>query len=357
MKSIPALTGIRGVAALWVVFYHLQDLGLHEPRLAYLTQVTLFREGYRGVDLFFVLSGFILMYVHQPDFTVLRRDALWRFARARFWRVYPLNAVVLVLILALGIATGHTTAFTPGAILQSFTLSQRWLIPDAGALNGPSWSLSVELVGYAAFPVVALALNQVKSRRALMLLAFALLAALVLASLKLDFAFSNATGRLGLLRMIPAFAAGAALALFFRRPGVVAGRSLATISFIATIIVCSIANLAFLAVIPIAALVLGLASEAGMAHRIMASRPVVWLGKISFSLYLTHFIALQVLAAHMPGGHAGVMTSAATTALVITVVLAVSTVTYHVFERPLAQLSRHGAHRRRSRIEGQAFFF
>jgi peptidoglycan/LPS O-acetylase OafA/YrhL len=352
-KSIPGLTGVRGVAALWVVFYHLQDMGGHEARLAHLVDIRLFREGFRGVDLFFLLSGFILMYVHQADFLVLRRDATKRFLIGRFWRVYPLNAIVLALIIALGYAlpaVADPAQFTPLALVQSFTLAQRWFISDFGAINGPAWSLSVEVVGYAVFPLIAFLLNRLQEQRILACLAVLLLTGLVLASLPLHFADANVTGRLGLLRMFPAFIAGAALALMFLRSRTAPtfaqhsrqGGILATVSLIAIVAVCSVPSLAWLAVIPTGGLVLGLAYENGFAHRLMACGAVVFLGKISFSLYLTHFVALGLFAflTGNPASGSSLAESLGMTAFALTWVLVAAAAAYYLFERPIAQFSR-----------------
>ena len=140
-SAIPALTGIRGVAALWVVLYHMQDAAKRDSGFSPLKGLSWLSEGFRGVDLFFVLSGFILFYVHAEDFETLTWTKTRRYAVARFWRVYPLNAVVLLFIILLAWdlpGFRNPTSFTIGALLQSFLLAQRWLMPDLGSINGPS---------------------------------------------------------------------------------------------------------------------------------------------------------------------------------------------------------------------------
>jgi peptidoglycan/LPS O-acetylase OafA/YrhL len=351
-QAIPGLTGIRGVAALWVVFYHLQDAAKSEPRLAWLTALPWAREGYRGVDLFFVLSGFILMYVHQNDFLSLDWSRTRRYVAARFWRVYPLNAVTTLIIIALAMALPgfyDPAAFTPAAVIQSLALAQRWFMPDFGAINGPAWSLSVEILGYAVFPLIALGLNRIGSRHALVLTAAGCLVLLVVASVHFGFASRNVTGRITILRMFPSFIAGAALATFFaaghtRTPGWMARHAsgVAIASVLACLVAYAIPAAAVLAVFPIAALVLALAFQQGPVDRFMASAPILWLGRISFSLYLTHFTVLNLIlwtTASTDARH-GPFIDATYLLVVLLVVVMVAAAVYYGFERPIAQMRR-----------------
>lgn len=263
-RSTPALTGVRGVAALWVVIYHLQDVARTDPRFAPLTTVPLLREGFRGVDLFFLLSGFILFHVHAEDFRVPNWGATRAYAIARIGRVYPLNAAVLLMIIALCCALPglHDPAsFTVPSVLQSLLLAQRWLMPDFGAINGPSWSLSVEILGYAAFPVLAWRLARTRRPATHLLTAFLCLAALILAGRSLGFADTNITGRLALLRMFPAFAAGAALCAYARTdpPGLARHAGVIAIAAVLAItVLCGVPALAVLSIIPVAALIAAL---------------------------------------------------------------------------------------------------
>jgi peptidoglycan/LPS O-acetylase OafA/YrhL len=66
MRDIPSLTGLRGIAAIWVMLFHVSLLA---PLIgaAWLGRIGVFPVGWVGVDLFFVLSGFILMWVHGAE--------------------------------------------------------------------------------------------------------------------------------------------------------------------------------------------------------------------------------------------------------------------------------------------------
>ena len=62
-----SLTGVRGVAALWVVLFHIQELSIYQD-VSWLDLIPFAAGGFREVDLFFILSGFIMMHVHATDF-------------------------------------------------------------------------------------------------------------------------------------------------------------------------------------------------------------------------------------------------------------------------------------------------
>jgi peptidoglycan/LPS O-acetylase OafA/YrhL len=168
------MTGIRGVAALWVMSLHAQHDAGRSFGLPFLERFTILSNGWHGVDLFFMLSGFILMYAHGQDFLQIRKAPLIRFARLRFTRVYPLNAAVLLLIAVLVwlqpgfvayMRIEHNPAdFKLGGFLRTLFLATRWFLPGRGDWNEPVWSLSLEVLGYVAFPVLAFCALRISKR-------------------------------------------------------------------------------------------------------------------------------------------------------------------------------------------------
>ena len=95
--EIKALTGLRGVAALWVVWHHLG----REPGFAVPFGQALPLRGYLAVDLFFVLSGFVLSLAFADWFIA---GVNWRaagvFAARRLTRIWPMHAAALLALLA-----------------------------------------------------------------------------------------------------------------------------------------------------------------------------------------------------------------------------------------------------------------
>jgi len=147
-----ALDGMRGIAALAVVFLHAKDM----------LGPTLFPRGYLAVDFFFVLSGFVIAYAY--DGRLSSRNMLpSAFVVTRVIRFYPLYLAGLLIGLArecIFLAAHHSYAM-PLSTLISATISGLlfvpWPIPARNnglfPLNFPSWSLFYELavnIAYAA---------------------------------------------------------------------------------------------------------------------------------------------------------------------------------------------------------------
>jgi peptidoglycan/LPS O-acetylase OafA/YrhL len=180
-------------------------------------------KGYLAVDLFFVLSGFVIWY----NYAVRIRSGGWGEARAFLWRrfarVWPLHGAVLAgfagfaLLLAL---TGRDTAGYPWAELPlHILLVQNWgLLPEL-AWNHPAWSISTELAAYLLFPALVAAWRWEK------LPSWALLgiaAALALAIHALFALHGEATlgariEQLGLWRCLAGFAMGMVLSILWQR--------------------------------------------------------------------------------------------------------------------------------------------
>ena len=92
---IDALTSLRFFAALWVVFFH-QWLTYYPKTLGSWFYQTLISKGFLGVDIFFLLSGYILAYVYLKGARPPKVNKIF-FWRARFARIYPVYALSFLL--------------------------------------------------------------------------------------------------------------------------------------------------------------------------------------------------------------------------------------------------------------------
>ncbi len=303
--GIPSLTGIRGVAAILVVLHHIQgeapSFGFPAWKGNYLL-----RDGFRGVDLFFMLSGFVLMYVHTNDFKAITLDGLRRFYILRFFRVYPLNAFVLLLILLPVVFLPgflawsrmyDPTAFSPAGFVQTLLLANRWFMRDLGAWNERTWSLSLEILGYAAFPLLAWWICRESSRIRCAIYAIALIAALVVVQVAMGVANENAIGRSGLFRVFTCLPAGMAICriLDLSSPEERWAPRLATWSTILLMACLATPYTRVLAPFCFGGIILGVAFRRGAVNRFLASRPILFLGTVSFPLYLVHYIVLSIV--------------------------------------------------------------
>lgn len=144
---IRPLTSIRFFAAAIVVVYHsgAAFASTHAAVPAFVK--TFLLNGYAGVTFFFVLSGFILHHTYRSKLD--RPGALRNFAIARIARIYP---VYLLTVLAM---IPFTPTFAGWADVPQFFMVQWWITgPTAflGNWNGPSWTVSIEMAFYLAFP-------------------------------------------------------------------------------------------------------------------------------------------------------------------------------------------------------------
>jgi peptidoglycan/LPS O-acetylase OafA/YrhL len=309
--ALPSLTGIRGVAALWVVFFHIQNVAA-VLGLPWLAGLLIVKDGFRGVDLFFLLSGFILMHVHQRDFLKIEARAVLRFAALRVVRVYPLATVVLLLVAAMvlplpgfiawfrALGPAYAHGFSALGFVQTALLANRWFMRDFGEFNGPVWSLSVEMIAYATFPVLALMAARARSEILCLAAGLAMLVVLIVFQVAIHDMTANINGRLSIVRGMTCFSAGVAL---YRagafRPGAETGHrwgaSVALASTIALLLVLLIPKAAVLAPLCFAGMIMGVRFGRGAIDALLSSRIAIFLGEISFALYLVHLEPLNVL--------------------------------------------------------------
>src|SRR4028118_2377207 len=94
-KKLNLLQVYRGIAAVLVVMFHLTDMSAQ--RLNQVTFFNLFEAGWSGVDYFFVLSGFIMVYVHRS--AIGKKDQLKSFLVKRAVRIYPIYWIVSLIVL------------------------------------------------------------------------------------------------------------------------------------------------------------------------------------------------------------------------------------------------------------------
>jgi peptidoglycan/LPS O-acetylase OafA/YrhL len=155
-RAVPALTGIRFFAALFVFIYHYGAWGLDNAGLLPQPIATLLHNGYFGVSGFFVLSGFILSHAHPAAFVHGRQYV--DYLIARFGRIYPVYLLTLLVALPISLA-----ALTPHSALSVLLMVQAWYSPlsDNGfAWVLQAWTLSVELVFYLLFPFMVTGLRR-----------------------------------------------------------------------------------------------------------------------------------------------------------------------------------------------------
>ncbi|HEX5379841.1 MAG TPA: acyltransferase [Phenylobacterium sp.] len=289
--NIRSLTSLRFFAAMWVVLFH------YWPNLTG-TEVMpgVIGKGYLGVELFFTLSGFILCHVYRTGLEE-GRFRYGSFLWARLARVYPLHLATLAGLGVLALAaTAKGFAVDPNilswaSLPSQLTLTHAWGFAPVAGWNHPSWSISAEWFAYLTFPVFAWAALKLKDRPlvavgAAVAFLWALYAGFQAAA---GFPLTAATIRWGFLRIVPCFAFGCALhALWRARPATNRSLALAGAVFSGAVVTVSSALGApdALIVTALGGLILFLAQLAQTRSGILAQAPLVYLGEISYSVYM-----------------------------------------------------------------------
>lgn len=153
-EKLDPLTSLRAFAALAILVHHFVPVYLPQYSSKWLWK-TFVSEGFAGVTLFFVLSGFVLTYNYAETFRRLTLGGLRDFYVARFARVYPLFLLSFVLMVPFYEASKPEKPNPLLAAASNLTLTQS-LVPNVYhyfAFNGPSWSVSAEAFFYAVFPL------------------------------------------------------------------------------------------------------------------------------------------------------------------------------------------------------------
>lgn len=274
-----SLDAWRGICALIVAATHFHTNG-------YIHSSLLVQRAGRFVDFFFVLSGFVIAHAYRHR---LKGGGAWSFLMRRVGRLWPLHLVTLgatVLMAIAGSFLGLTIqGFVYGAIFANVTMTHSWGFLDRLTWNGPSWSISTEMFAYILFALLGWRLRGLRLDIACVIVLIASL--LVMAQYAPDF---QATYDFGIARCLVGFMAGVLTARLweltrFRPMGEIFAVCL---TFVAVVLLPD--RLGGLIVPVFAWTVLVFASDAGVVSRILKTASPQLLGRVSYSIYMTHYI-------------------------------------------------------------------
>jgi peptidoglycan/LPS O-acetylase OafA/YrhL len=160
-ERLYSLDILRGIGALTIVINHWSNFFFYQPAggalpLAFLLK-PLYSNGWRAVDLFFCLSGFVFFWLYS-DKIGRRQVGGWSFSVLRFTRLYPLHLLTLLFTAAVHLVMAHVfgkyficAESTPGQFLLQIFLASGWFDNTVVWFNGPVWSVSVEIALYIGF--------------------------------------------------------------------------------------------------------------------------------------------------------------------------------------------------------------
>jgi peptidoglycan/LPS O-acetylase OafA/YrhL len=314
-RHLQSLTPLRGIAALWVVFYHYT--GTYLPNLHVENYSHILDKGYLAVDLFFMLSGFVMTHVYHRAFTESVSGNYRNFLVARVARLYPLHLLVLVLFVATALAARVVAYATTGAVetiplqgprsfgaLIANLFMLQGLKASTLSWNYPAWSISLEFLAYLAFPFVLPVMWRARAATKLGL-ALLLFAALAWLAYLTAGDFNQWDGPDALLRCLPEFMLGTLLYSAFRSgtsTALLGSDAVALALSLGTILLLHLGAPDLLIVAAFAVLILAAVANTGTFAQALNVKPLIWLGDISYSLYLIHslvqYATTELLDAH-----------------------------------------------------------
>jgi peptidoglycan/LPS O-acetylase OafA/YrhL len=376
VARLAAMDGLRGIAIATVLWYHVWQIswfGVGFSLFGFDAQ-TFPETGFMGVELFFFLSGFCVFYPFAKAHFDGRPAPGWRhFYARRFFKIVPSYVLAIGALIAFG--AQPYAAWTDAARDVGFHLLfvHNWFAATFGTIDGVLWSLAVEVQFYAVFPLVCWAF--LRRPLATTVAMFAAAAAFRLLSEARDAYFLSQ-----LVNQLPAvldlFAAGMLVAYGYRfiaarRPALGARTALWT-AVAAAGLVWTFALLHGLygarydhdgfthwqahhrSEVALALGMLGLGSL--FAHRawvaVIANPLTIFLGAISYNLYIWHQIVARLVASSFrpatANPHDDPHWQMAVTVAAIVAAIAMGAAVTYLFERPIMAAGARPGGRRQS---------
>jgi len=312
---LPSLTALRGLAALWVMLFHIdvslfyRDLGPVLPH----DWSGLITSGYLWVDFFFILSGFVITHVYSGKFAHgWNQLTAIQYIRARFLRIYPLHFFTLILLLVFSqfIVSFYPTimddslrsyfdfAALPSNLLLTNAMKQHVYL----SWNIVSWSIGAEWWTYFVAIGLLILVAKVRALGAALFIGLGFSLLILLRELhpgsNLDITFDY-----GFFRCLFEFTIGVGLYQIYRAGFArhYLSKDISIFAIFALLVIIFHWKLNDLWAIPLFALLtIASAYNRATTHRFLDTKPLQYLGKISYSVYLMHGVWFMVFWAFLP---------------------------------------------------------
>lgn len=364
-SRLAVLDGLRGIAVLLVLWYHLWEISWLPAPAPWIQFVP--ETGFIGVDLFFFISGFVIVYPFLKAQHAGSEQPTWgHFAYRRAIKILPSYLLSIAAAIAIGYAGFSSGGDAARQIVTHLLFIHTWWPQTYGGINGVLWTLAVEVNFYVAFPLIWAAFSRWPWATAAAMAVFSLAYRTYAQSCCLH------GGLLGnMINNLPGyldvFASGMVAALLYvrwrDRPQTPRTRLAATIAALGgfTLLVMLLQNVWAMrhvdqwstvwaihnrTLVAISFLALGLGSLLAYAwwQRLIANRFLLFFGLISYNLYLYHqFFARELLKWHFPqyrgtDPHGDPQWELHYMILATILTVAQATLVTYLFERPLLRL-------------------
>lgn len=366
--EIKTLTGIRGVAACYVMLFHF-GAGSGAGHLK-----AFILHGFLAVDLFFILSGFVMALTYAKSFVTPPSiykyiNFLWN----RIGRIYPLYLFITLLTLTLAHFPWAALPIpSSSTLIFNLLLCQAWGFAES--IGGPSWSISTEFAAYLLFPLVAGKIISGNRSWKLAAMIFGV-AVLVLVStrtnLQLHEVIAGQAMRSGpmdvwgigtvypLIRCLGGFTLGMlAYSVTTALPRVrrLHLGLLTDATAVLILLLLAVKNSDVILVLLFVPFVLLLSMQEGITARITQNTIVYWLGTISYSVYLIHRLVHKLLRTPIRNyleAHHISHAPALAGVFLVGIVIVLSSITYYGLEKPARDWLRSLRSGRVPRIEAE----
>jgi peptidoglycan/LPS O-acetylase OafA/YrhL len=348
LPYIKPLNAIRGAAALIVVFFHTYKLGFFSQHI----DLSAFSNGYFAVDMFFILSGFVLMHVYNGKFQTVSVKNYYSFMVSRFARIYPVHFVLLAILVGIELIKLFVLkipAFTEyksiPTLITSLLMIQAWHLHTINPWNGVSWSISAEWFCYLFAPFLIAFWD--RSRNLALGLFLFFIPAIFLTQYTVSLHKTELTFEAGLLRIAVEFLMGIAV---YGAYSALRNKKLNSIAIDAGAWLCLGALLAShylqipaLGIIYLCgAMILFSSLSRGLFEKVLSHKVLFYLGEISYSMYLVHGVLFynvfnQVIH-KLPQKNLGM--AILELILIVLITLASAALSYHGVEKPAREWLR-----------------
>jgi peptidoglycan/LPS O-acetylase OafA/YrhL len=355
--KLDPLTSLRAFATLAVLVHHFVPVYLPQYSSKWLWK-TFVGEGFAGVTLFFVLSGFVLTYNYADTFRRLTRSGLRDFYVARFARVYPLFLLAFCIMLPLCSGPSPGKPDQRKGPLYNLTLTHTFVSDSEVyfAFNAPSWSVSVEAFFYLTFPLLLFTL--LSCRVTTPLRAGALVVVLALAWFMVAWRYAYDPKLHWHCYICPLsrffdFGIGVGCGIFFlkqqARPWgtrTATCLELGSVGLLAATILASPpvtygVRLGPYYTLPMALLILVFAANRGVISWALCRAPFRVLGEASYAIYLLHWPIMEAFSRYRESGGLKDLAGWKCILLLAITTFSVSVLVHYTFERPMRSLIRN----------------
>lgn len=373
--NIPSLTPLRGIAALLVIFFHFHLVV--KPLLP--SDYHIVTKFYLMVDLFFVLSGFILVHVYASTFEEkITFKNYFKFIKARFARIYPLHLFSFLILFGLACFLKSEGFFnelplflknvmSDNSIPFVVTLTHSWGFVLETVWNIPSWSISVEWFLYLIFPLLLIIVPKKINNTSFVVIGVVCVALLfaiiyffepkwlqeVLATRgetipdprRPENSLDVTTTWIALLRGIVSFILGMITYYLYKDKRFFSSLSKSIYFFLFWLILLVgwfkdvLPDPIAVAIFPL--IVLSAAYAKGILYDVLNGKVLTFLGTISYSIYLMHGVLLFFVFMFFNGESSGEINYFKNwLSLLVFIIVSIifSTITYFVIEKPFRKL-------------------